>query len=126
MRLPFFLRPEPVASEGLSGTSVGCQLRVKPQASSLGEGLGQLLGEEAEHLLPAVHGLHRLLPALVRRLGYELGYVDVVARPRRAGTSNYGMWDRLWVGILDLAGVWWLIRRRRRVPQVSEVKNDAH
>ena len=32
----------------------------------------------------------------------------------RAGTgvSNYGMWDRLWIGILDLAGVWWLIRRK--------------
>jgi hypothetical protein len=32
------------------------------------------------------------------------------------------MWDRLWVGILDLAGVWWLIRRKRRVPEVSEVR----
>jgi hypothetical protein len=30
------------------------------------------------------------------------------------------MWDRLWIGILDLAGVWWLIRRRRRVPERSE------
>jgi len=37
--------------------------------------------------------------------------------PRRAGVSNYGMWDRLWVGILDLMGVWWLIRRKRRVPK---------
>ena len=36
------------------------------------------------------------------------------------GVSNYGLWDRLWVGILDLAGVWWLIRRRKRVPEVSE------
>ena len=32
--------------------------------------------------------------------------------PARHGISNYGMWDRLWVGILDLFGVWWLIRRR--------------
>jgi dolichol-phosphate mannosyltransferase len=30
------------------------------------------------------------------------------------------MWDRLWVGILDLAGVWWLIRRKKRIPEVSE------
>src|SRR5262245_50219376 len=67
--------------------------------------------------LPYFDGLHRFLPALVRREGYDIGYVDVVDRPRRAGTSNYGMWDRLWVGILDLFGVWWLIRRRRRVPQ---------
>jgi len=71
--------------------------------------------------LPYFDGLHRFLPALVRREGYEIGYVDVVDRPRGAGVSNYGMWDRLWVGILDLAGVWWLIRRKRRVPDVSEI-----
>ncbi|MFL6824422.1 MAG: glycosyltransferase family 2 protein [Xanthobacteraceae bacterium] len=75
--------------------------------------------------LPYFDGLHRFLPALVRREGYAIGYVDVVDRPRRAGTSNYGMWDRLWIGILDLIGVWWLIRRRRHVPQVSEVKRNA-
>ncbi|HZD90445.1 MAG TPA: glycosyltransferase family 2 protein [Pseudolabrys sp.] len=70
--------------------------------------------------LPYFDGLHRFLPALVRREGYGVGYVDVVDRPRAHGVSNYGMWDRLWVGILDLAGVWWLIRRKKRVPQVSE------
>jgi dolichol-phosphate mannosyltransferase len=75
--------------------------------------------------LPYFDGLHRFLPALVRREGYAIGYVDVVDRPRRAGTSNYGMWDRLWIGILDLLGVWWLVRRRRHVPQVSEVKRNA-
>jgi dolichol-phosphate mannosyltransferase len=75
--------------------------------------------------LPYFDGLHRFLPALVKREGYEIGYVDVVDRPRRMGTSNYGLWDRLWVGILDLAGVWWLIRRRKRIPQVSEVKSNA-
>lgn len=75
--------------------------------------------------LPYFDGLHRFLPALVRREGYEVGYVDVVDRPRRHGLSNYGFWDRLWVGILDLAGVCWLIRRRKRVPQAEEV-NRAH
>jgi len=70
--------------------------------------------------LPYFDGLHRFLPALVRREGYAIGYVDVVDRPRGAGLSNYGMLDRLWIGILDLAGVWWLIRRRKRIPKVSE------
>jgi dolichol-phosphate mannosyltransferase len=70
--------------------------------------------------LPYFDGLHRFLPALVRREGFAIGYVDVVDRPRAHGVSNYGFWDRLWVGILDLFGVWWLIRRRRRVPQVTE------
>jgi dolichol-phosphate mannosyltransferase len=75
--------------------------------------------------LPYFDGLHRFLPALVRREGYRVAYVDVVDRPRLHGVSNYGLWDRLWVGILDLAGVWWLIRRRKRVPLVSEVVRDA-
>src|SRR5258708_7741711 len=70
--------------------------------------------------LPYFDGLHRFLPALGRREGYIVGYVDVVDRPRAHGVSNYGMWDRLWVGILDLAGVWWLIRRKKRIPEISE------
>jgi glycosyltransferase involved in cell wall biosynthesis len=75
--------------------------------------------------LPYFDGLHRFLPALVRREGYGIDYVNVVDRARLHGISNYGLWDRLWVGILDLAGVWWLVRRKKRVPQVSEVVRDA-
>ena len=71
--------------------------------------------------LPYFDGLHRFLPALIRREGYDIGYVDVVDRSRRHGTSNYGFFDRLWIGILDLAGVWWLIRRKKRVPDAQEV-----
>lgn len=70
--------------------------------------------------LPYFDALHRFMPALVRREGCEIGYVDVVDRPRAHGVSNYGFFDRLWIGILDLAGVWWLIRRKKRVPDVSE------
>ncbi|MBX3552367.1 MAG: glycosyltransferase family 2 protein [Pseudolabrys sp.] len=70
--------------------------------------------------LPYFDGLHRFLPALVRREGYGIGYVDVIDRERHSGVSNYGFFDRLWVGILDLMGVWWLIRRRKRVPEIVE------
>jgi len=72
-------------------------------------------------LLPYFDSLHRFLPALVRREGFDIGYVDVVDRPRKHGTSHYGMWDRLLVGICDLFGVWWLIRRRKRIPQYQEI-----
>jgi glycosyltransferase involved in cell wall biosynthesis len=75
--------------------------------------------------LPYFDGLHRFLPALVRREGFDISYVDVVDRARLTGKSNYGLWDRLWVGILDLLGVWWLIRRRQHVPDVSEVNVNA-
>jgi dolichol-phosphate mannosyltransferase len=70
--------------------------------------------------LPYFDGVHRFLPALIKREGFAVGYVDVVDRPRGAGVSNYGLWDRLWVGIFDLAGVWWLIRRKKRVPEILE------
>jgi len=71
--------------------------------------------------LPYFDGLHRFLPALVRREGLDIDYVEVVDRPRRHGASNYGFWDRLWIGTVDLFGVWWLIRRKKRVPEPVEV-----
>jgi dolichol-phosphate mannosyltransferase len=72
-------------------------------------------------MMPYFDGLHRFLPALVRREGYEIAYVDVTDRPRHSGVSNYGFFDRLWIGIMDLAGVWWLIRRKKPTPQATEV-----
>jgi dolichol-phosphate mannosyltransferase len=72
-------------------------------------------------MLPYFDGLHRFLPALVRREGYEIAYVDVIDRPRHSGVSNYGLFDRLWIGIIDLAGVWWLIRRKKPTPVATEV-----
>jgi dolichol-phosphate mannosyltransferase len=72
--------------------------------------------------MPYFEGLHRFLPALVRREGYEIAYVDVVDRPRQSGVSNYGFFDRLWIGIMDIAGVWWLIRRKKQTPVATEVK----
>ena len=71
--------------------------------------------------MPYFDGLHRFLPALVRREGFDIAYVDVVDRPRHSGVSNYGFFDRLWIGIMDLAGVWWLIRRKKPTPAVTEV-----
>src|SRR4051812_3173214 len=71
--------------------------------------------------MPYFDGLHRFLPALVRREGYEIAYVDVIDRPRGSGVSNYGFFDRLWIGIMDLAGVWWLLRRKKPTPVATEV-----
>jgi len=76
-------------------------------------------------MMPYFDGLHRSLPALMRREGYEIAYVDVIDRPRHSGVSNYGFFDRLWIGIMDLAGVWWLIRRKKPTPVATEViSND--
>ena len=75
--------------------------------------------------LPYCDGLHRFLPALERREGHDIAYIDVIDRPRRAGVSNYGFFDRLWIGIMDLGGVWWLIRRKKPNPVATEVPRDG-
>jgi glycosyltransferase involved in cell wall biosynthesis len=75
--------------------------------------------------LPYFDGMHRFMPALVQRDGFDVVHVDVIDRPRRHGASKYGFWDRLVAGLLDLGGVWWLINRRKHIPAVSEVKPDA-
>jgi len=74
--------------------------------------------------MPYFDGLHRFMPALVRCEGLEIAYVDVVDRPRHSGVSNYGFFDRLWIGIMDLAGVWWLIRRKKPTPVATEVTSQ--
>lgn len=80
----------------------------------------KLFRREAYLALPYFDALHRFMPALMKREGYAIALVDVVDRPRLSGVSNYGFFDRLWVGILDLAGVRWLIRRRKKKPVVTE------
>ncbi len=61
--------------------------------------------------LPHFNHVHRYLPALVKRAGGRAISVPVNHRERAKGTSKYGVFNRLWVGIADLMGVAWLIRR---------------
>ena len=78
----------------------GCGLKLFPRALFL--------------TLPAFDHMHRYLPALFLRAGAEVVSVPVNHRPRERGQSNYGTIDRLLVGIPDLLGVWWLMRRGKR------------
>jgi dolichol-phosphate mannosyltransferase len=64
--------------------------------------------------LPYFNHMHRYLPALFARDGWAVRLVDVTHAPRKTGRSNYGNLDRALVGIVDLVGVAWLIRRRKR------------
>lgn len=68
--------------------------------------------------LPYFDSWHRFLPALVIREGFDVVHIDVQDRQRRHGTSKYGIFDRALVGVLDLFGVWWLRRRRKKIPTV--------
>ncbi len=62
--------------------------------------------------LPAFNHMHRFLPALMQASGRRVCSLPVNHRPRWNGESKYGVNNRLWVGIVDLAGVLWLQHRR--------------
>lgn len=78
----------------------------------------------AEHLrrVPVFKGMHRFLPTLLRMEGARIKEVPVRHRPRRFGQAKYGIGNRLWRGLADLAGVRWLQSRwidRGNVEEVS-------
>ncbi len=78
-------------------------------------GCGIKLFERAAFLdLPYFDHMHRYLPALMLRDGWQVESVPVHHRPRATGVSKYNNLDRALAGISDLRGVAWLIRRSRR------------
>jgi dolichol-phosphate mannosyltransferase len=72
--------------------------------------------------LPYFDHMHRYLPALFKRDGWQIALVDVSHRPRGGGRSNYSNLQRALVGIYDLIGVAWLIRRRKKAKPEPEAK----
>jgi len=79
--------------------------------------------------VPVFDHMHRFLPALVQRQGARVISVPVRHRARRRGVSKYGIGDRLWVGLVDMAGVMWLQRRRigravRREGVLSQIEDE--
>jgi len=75
--------------------------------------------------LPYFDHMHRFLPALAKRAGGGVVSVKVNHRQRTHGLSHYGTLDRLWVGIVDLLGVMWLLKRAK-IPIIerSSLKNE--
>ena len=71
--------------------------------------------------LPQFDHMHRFLPALLLHQGLRTVSRPVAHYPRGAGNSKYGLRNRLWVGIVDLLGVWWLGRRRFRSIRTEEL-----
>ncbi|MBS0409285.1 MAG: glycosyltransferase family 2 protein [Proteobacteria bacterium] len=75
---------------------------------------------EAFLSLPYFDHIHRYLPALMLREGYEIAFQPVNHRPRESGRSKYTNLGRLWAGLSDLQGVLWLKRRARDPGGVDE------
>jgi glycosyltransferase involved in cell wall biosynthesis len=84
----------------------GCGLKVIPRRTFL--------------RLPYFNHMHRYLPALIKRLGGKIVVVEVGHRDRQHGQSKYGMWGRLFAGLIDMLGVMWL-QRRNKLPVVREL-----
>jgi len=78
-------------------------------------GCGIKLFERAAFLdLPYFDHMHRYLPALMQRAGWQVRSVPVNHRSRSTGVSKYNNLNRALVGITDLRGVGWLIKRSKR------------
>ena len=81
----------------------GCAIRV-------------LSAEVARRLPLEFRGMHRFLPVYARMLGARVIELPVAHRPRRAGRSHYGLFDRATAGFVDALAVAWMIRRYRSAP----------
>lgn len=86
-------------------------------------GCGLKLFHKAVFLeLPHFNHMHRFLPALYKRNGYDVVNVPIQHAPRQFGVSKYNTWGRLRVGIVDLFGVAWLARR----PCNPKIEENSH
>lgn len=67
---------------------------------------------EALEGLKLYTGMHRFLPTLLRIEGRSVVQLPVNHRPRRAGRSKYGVWNRVFRAFADLLAVRWMKKRR--------------
>lgn len=106
-------------------------------ASRLGNGLRKrLLGDAANDTgcgakafrrdaflrAPYFDHLHRFLPALMEREGYQVAFLPVNHRHRTTGRSKYTNLGRAWASLSDLLGVMWLQARSRDPGDVEEIR----
>ncbi len=85
------------ATTGKSVRDVGCSTRA--------------FRRECVMALPQFKGMHRFLPTLIMMQGFRLQELPVNHRPRLRGNSKYNINNRLWVGLWDSFGVFWLRKR---------------
>jgi dolichol-phosphate mannosyltransferase len=69
------------------------------------------------------NGAHRFLPTLIKLEGFSVTEVPVSNNPRRAGSSHYGVWNRLFKSFRDLLAVRWMKSRRLRY-EIAESLNN--
>ncbi|NOZ31939.1 MAG: glycosyltransferase family 2 protein [Alphaproteobacteria bacterium] len=106
-------RQDPVSKKVASRLANGLRsLVLKDNTRDTGCGL-KAFRRDAFLELPYFNNMHRYLPALFKRANWRVVHVDVTHLPRLSGKSNYSNLQRGLVGIIDLLGVSWLIRRKK-------------
>jgi dolichol-phosphate mannosyltransferase len=93
---------------------------LKDTANDTGCGL-KAFRREAFLRLPYFDHIHRYIPALMLREGYEVAFQPVNHRHRESGVSKYTNFGRLKASVSDLLGVMWLQTRARNPRGVDEV-----
>ena len=113
-------RQDSLAKKFASKVGNGVRKRLlKDGAADTGCGL-KAFRREAFLRLPYFDHIHRYLPALMIREGYQVAYEPVGHRARMAGASKYTNLGRLWASLSDLLGVMWLNSRSRLPGSVAE------
>ena len=92
---------------------------LKDTANDTGCGL-KAFRREAFLRLPYFDHIHRYIPALLLREGYEVTFQPVNHRHRETGVSKYTNFGRLKASVSDLLGVMWLQTRARNPGGVDE------
>lgn len=80
---------------------------------------------EAYFDLPWFNHIHRFMPAMMLREGWEVQTAPVRHRERSGGRSKYSNLSRALVGIPDLLGAAWLIRRSVPLRHTSQPAGTA-
>jgi glycosyltransferase involved in cell wall biosynthesis len=114
-------RQDSAAKKVASRIGNGVRKRLlKDTANDTGCGL-KAFRREAFLRLPYFDHIHRYLPALMLREGYQTAFRPVNHRHRQTGASKYTNLGRLWASLSDLQGVIWLQSRARLPGRVDEV-----
>jgi glycosyltransferase involved in cell wall biosynthesis len=92
---------------------------MKDTANDTGCGL-KAFRREAFLRLPYFDHIHRYIPALMLREGYQVEFQPVNHRHRESGVSKYTNFGRLKASVSDLLGVMWLQSRARNPQGVDE------
>jgi dolichol-phosphate mannosyltransferase len=88
---------------GVDFRDTGCGLRVFKRSA-------------LDRLFP-FNGFHRFMPVLAHSAGARVWEIPVNHRPRVAGVSKYGVWNRLGRGIVDLFAIRWY--QKRQMPEIK-------